>query len=103
MQIFRTVFWVLLTALLVGFILLNLHPVQVHIWPMGADAAGNEQFLSFDWPVGLLVLLSFLAGLLPMLLFSKAGHWRLKRRIANLENSVRATAPPPAGDEGTTN
>ena len=65
MQIIRTIFWVVIAALLVTFIMLNLTPVPVILSPKGL------------W------------------LLSKASRWRLKRRIASLENSVRAAMPTP--------
>ena len=84
MQIIRTIIWVVIAALLVTFIMLNLTPVPVVLSPKGLGD------LAVDWPVGIIAVAFFLAGLLPMWLFSKAGRWRLKRRIAALENSVRA-------------
>jgi putative membrane protein len=89
MQIVRTVFWVVLTAALVAFISINWNAAPVNLWPIGGG------YLHFEWPVGVIALVFFLLGLLPMWLFAKAGKWRLKRRIGTLENSVRANAAPP--------
>jgi len=96
MQILRTTFWVVLTALLVGFILINAQDTALRLWWAGNDAAGNPQYYDLHWPLGVVVLVAFLAGLLPTWLFAKAGRWRLHRRIATLENSARAQAVPPA-------
>ena len=49
-----------------------------------------------------LVVVSFLIGLLPMWLLHKGARWRLNRRIANLENTVRATTATQPAAVGTT-
>ena len=86
MQIVRTIVWVVITAVLVGFIAMNWDRAPVNIWPT------ENGYLHFEWPVGVIALLFFLLGLLPMWLLHRAGKWRLNRRIASLENTVRATA-----------
>jgi hypothetical protein len=85
MQIIRTVIWVLLFVALVLFSLGNWAPVEIKIW----------EGLILETKLPALVLVSFLLGLLPMWLLSKAGKWRLNRRINLLENSVRANTPSP--------
>ena len=90
MQVIRTIVWVLLTAVLVAFIAMNWNPAPVNFWPL------DKGYLHFEWPVGLIALMFFLLGLVPMWLLAKAGRWRLSRRIAALENSVRATELTPA-------
>jgi hypothetical protein len=85
MQIIRTVIWVLLFVALVLFSLGNWTPVEIKIW----------EGLILETKLPALVLVSFLLGLLPMWLLSKAGKWRLNRRINLLENSVRANTPSP--------
>lgn len=85
MQIIRTAVWVLLLVALLLFSLNNWNPVEVKIW----------EGLILETKLPALVLLSFLLGLLPMWLLSKAGKWRLTRRISALENSVRANTPTP--------
>ena len=88
MQIIRTILWVVATALLVAFIAMNWSdPVAVRFWPL---ADGN--YLNFQWPVGIVALFFYLLGLVPMWLLAKAGRWRLNRRIASLENSVKAAS-----------
>jgi hypothetical protein len=46
--------------------------------------------------VGLIAVFFFLLGAAPMWLLSKAGRWRMNRRMAALENSVRAGTPTSA-------
>jgi uncharacterized integral membrane protein len=87
MQIFRTVLWILVTAILVAFIAMNWTKVPVNLWPLD-----NGSYLHFEWPVGIVALLFFALGALPMWLYARTAKWRLNRRIASLENSVRATS-----------
>ena len=83
MHIVRTIVWVLLLVALLLFSLGNWNPVEIKIW----------EGLILETKLPALVLVSFLLGLLPMWLLSKAGKWRLNRRINLLENSVRANTP----------
>ena len=87
MQIIRTILWVILTALLVAFIAMNWIYVPVNFWPLN-----NGNYLHLQWPVGLVALLFFLFGAIPMWLVHRATVWRLHRRIQALENTVLATS-----------
>jgi lipopolysaccharide assembly protein A len=89
MQIIRTIVWVAITALLIAFIAMNWVKAPVNFWPMD-----DGNYLHFEWPVGIIALAFFMIGLLPTWLLSKAGKWRLTRRINALENTVKANAPP---------
>lgn len=91
MQIIRTILWVLITALLVAFIAMNWTKVPVNIWPMDG---GN--YLHLQWPVGVIALVFFALGVLPMWVVHRAGRWRLERRIHALENTVNAISAPAA-------
>lgn len=95
MQVIRTIFWVIVTAMLVAFIAMNWTKVPVNIWPLD-----DGNYLHLEWPVGIVALVFFLLGVLPMWLVHRAGRWRLNRRIHSLENTVTAStatpAPPPA-------
>lgn len=84
MHVMRTVVWVLLIVILILFSLNNWYPVEVKIW----------DGLLLETRIPVLVAVSFLLGLVPMWLLSKAGNWRLTRRINALENSMRAAAAP---------
>lgn len=84
MQIVRTVVWVVLVIALLLFSFNNWIPVDIKIW----------EGLILETKLPALVFFSFLLGLVPMWLLSKAGRWRLNRRINALENTVRATAAP---------
>ena len=82
MQLIRTIVWVLLVVALLLFSINNWQPVEVKIW----------EGLVLETRLPALVIVSFLAGLLPMWLLHKGARWRLNRRIASLENSVRSVA-----------
>ena len=108
MQIIRTIVWVLLTIVMVAFIAINWTPEPVNFWPLA-----NGNYIHVNWPIGVVVLVSFLLGLAPMWLLHKTAAWRLRRRIGTLENSVRAAsvsvpvespapAPAPAPVKATT-
>ena len=90
MQILRTIAWIVVTAVLVAFVAMNWERAPVNIWPLEVG------YLHFEWPVGIIALVFFALGLGPMWLLRRADRWRLNRRIASLESSVRAaaTAPP---------
>ena len=92
MQFIRTAVAVIAAIVLLIFSVNNWTPIQVRIWDS----------LVFDTKLPALVVIAFLAGLLPMWLISKAGRWRLKRRIQTLENAVLAAsqaASAPAATE----
>ena len=89
MNIIRTIVWVLIAVVATGFIALNWTPVPVNLWPL------DTGYLHVQWPVGVVALVSFVLGMTPMWLMAKAKSWRLKRRIATLENTVKATTPTP--------
>lgn len=89
MQFVRTLLLLLLTIVLVAFIAINWQAVTVNLWPL------QDGYLFVEWPVGFIVLVSFLAGVIPVWLLSRATRWRLNRRIASLENSLRANSVTP--------
>ena len=96
MQVIRTIIWIFMTVILVAFVAMNWERAPVNIWPLEAG------YLHLEWPVGVIALVFFLLGLLPMWLLHKGARWRLNRRIANLENTVRATTATQPAAVGTT-
>ena len=88
MQIIRTIVWIAITAALVAFVAMNWEQAPVNFWPLE-----NGAYLHLQWPVGVIAIFFFALGALPMWLLSKAGRWRMSRRMAALENSVRAGTP----------
>lgn len=91
MQVFRTIVWIVITAILVAFIAMNWTRVPVNFWPL----EGNN-YVHFEWPVGIVALAFFLLGAVPMWLLLRTSRWRLNRRIHALENSIRATSVSPS-------
>lgn len=84
MQLIRTILLVLIAIALTAFVAINWDVVPVRFWPSG------DGYLAFQWPVGFVALFFFLMGMLPMWLLHKGAAWRLKRRIGNLENTLKA-------------
>ena len=91
MQMIRTLLLLLIAIALTAFVAINWDVVPVRFWPAGAG-----EYLKFDWPVGFVALFFFCLGMLPMWLIHKGAAWRLKRRIGNLENSLKANTVEPA-------
>lgn len=89
MQIIRTLVWIAITALLVAFVAMNWSRAPVNVWPL------ENGYLYFEWPVGVIAIVFFLLGLVPMYLLHRAGRWRWHRRMSALQNSVQAATPPP--------
>jgi uncharacterized integral membrane protein len=70
MQFLKTLFWVALAVILVLFASVNWNPVTLHLWG-GLEA---------DVKLPVLLLVAFLAGLLPMLIVHRARLWSVRRR-----------------------
>lgn len=95
MQFLKTLFWFLLAVIGAVFAIGNWTTVPIRLW------AG----LVADVNLPLLLLLTFLAGLLPTLLFHHAVKWRLKQKLATSERAAAdlrglamTAAPVPALD-----
>lgn len=78
MQFLKTLFWALLAVVVVVFALGNWTSVPIHLWA-GLIAEIN---------LPLLLILTFLAGLFPTLLYHHAVKWRLRHRLAAAERAV---------------
>lgn len=79
MRVIRTIVWLVVLVGLVLFSVTNWTPVAVRIW----------DDLVWETRLPAIVVLSFLAGLVPMWLLHVAGRWRMRRRISALETAVR--------------
>ena len=90
MQIIRTIAWVLLALVLLVFSFNNWDPVEIKIW----------ENLVLETKKPALVIIAFLAGLVPIWLLYTGMRWRLNRRIKSLETAIRSTVgaavPEPA-------
>ncbi|MDP9056011.1 MAG: LapA family protein [Pseudomonadota bacterium] len=68
---------------------MNWEQAPLNFWPL------EKTYMHVMAPVGLIAVFFFLLGALPTWLLAQAGRWRMKRRMAALENSVRAVTPTP--------
>jgi putative membrane protein len=88
-QVLRTVVWVTLVIVILLFILFNVgNYADLNVWP----EVGTEPPVIVAGPMWAFALGFFLLGFGPMWLLSRAQVWRLRRRIASLENSLRAAS-----------
>ena len=84
MQFLRTLFWVLIGALVVLFARSNWRDVPLMLWAN----------LTLDINLPLLLLIMFLVGFLPTWLIMRGKLWRLKRRPGPDEGKPVPAAPP---------
>jgi uncharacterized integral membrane protein len=92
MQFLKTLFWVLVTALVLLFSFQNWTVVPVSLW----------DDIQADVKMPVLLLIFFLLGFLPTWLWMRAKVWTLRRRIDALERTRAATVaatPPTPADE----
>ena len=89
MQFLKTLFWCLLAFVAAMFTRNNWTTVPVNLWG-GLIAEIN---------LPLLLLITFLVGLLPMLGVYHAARWRMRSRLATAERTIatlrEVIAPPP--------
>lgn len=79
MNVFRTILWVLILVGLILFSLANWNPgISVRIWSN----------LVVDTRLPAVVVISFLAGLVPMWLYHRGMVWSLTRRLRALETAA---------------
>lgn len=91
MQFLRTVFWVVLAVVGVIFAMANWTPVTINLW----------SGLVVDTRLPILLLITFLLGLVPMLVLHRATRWSLRRRLDNANRALtetRSPAEPPRTD-----
>ena len=83
MRFLKTLFWCLLAFVAALFTYGNWFSVPVTLWS-GLIADVNLPFL---------LLLSFLVGLVPALLWGQTVRWRLRQRLLQAERAAYAPAP----------
>ena len=93
MNFLKTLFWIVVAVFLAIFANRNWTDVTINLW-------GNIQA---DVKLPVLILLTFLIGLLPPFLVLRGRIWNLKRKLALAERPVAApiaaAAQQPAGEE----
>jgi uncharacterized integral membrane protein len=78
MQFLKTLFWALLVVLITVFAIGNWTTVPIRLW--GGLVA--------DVNLPLLLVLTFLSGMFPVLLYHHAIKWRLKSRLTTAERTI---------------
>ncbi|WP_375397853.1 hypothetical protein [uncultured Sphingomonas sp.] len=102
MQFLKILFWCLIAFVAAMFTFGNWNTVPINLWG-GLVADVNLPFL---------LLLTFLAGLIPTWLYHRAARWRLQQRLATAERVIldirpahvpmgAQPLPPPANPPGT--
>lgn len=90
MQFLKILFWCLLAFIAAIFTIGNWTSVTIHLW------GGMEALINLP----LLLLLTFLAGLVPTMAWHSTLRWRLRNRLTTAERTLAdmrtAMAPPPA-------
>lgn len=81
MQFLRTIFWVALAILGAAFATNNWRPVTVRLW---SD-------IVLDTPLPMLMLGSFLLGLVPMIVVHRATRWSMRRRLDSTQRELNET------------
>jgi len=92
MQFLKTLFWVILTVILVLFAKANWIAVPLRLWG-GLEA---------DVKLPMLILFAFLVGFLPTFVILRARLWSLKRRLDPAERTSGIVAAPAAPAEPVT-
>jgi lipopolysaccharide assembly protein A len=89
MRFLKVLFWLLLGGLVAAFVIYNGDErVDIRLW--GGLVA--------DFSLPLLLIITFLLGLLPALVAYQTLRWRSRQRLAGLERALadlRAVAPEP--------
>jgi uncharacterized integral membrane protein len=86
MQFLKTLFWVVLTVILVLFAKANWIAVPLRLWG-GLEA---------DVKLPILILFAFLLGFLPTFILHRARLWSLRRRLDPAERTAGTVAAPAA-------
>lgn len=84
MRFLNGLFWFLLAVVVSIFTYGNWKHVEINLW----------SGLIADVNLPLLLLIFFLAGFVPMVLWHQAVKWRMKQRLAAAERSLAAFAAP---------
>lgn len=86
MQFLRTMFWVVLAVLGVIFSFNNWQIVSIRLW-------GD---IIVDTPLPVLLFVTFMLGLLPVLILHRATRWSLKRKLEAANRSLSESLVPAA-------
>ena len=85
MRFLKTLFWVLLAVVALLFYSQNQGRVTLQFGDIQKDVA-----------IMLVIIVSFLLGLLPTLVLHQATSWNLNRKLNNVQRSLNQMTTPPA-------
>jgi lipopolysaccharide assembly protein A len=88
MQFLKTLFWVVIAVLAVIFSYNNWMPVTITLW--------SGVLLDTRLPV--LLLATFLLGLVPYFILHRATRWSMRRKLENAERALAETRMPASPD-----
>jgi putative membrane protein len=94
MRFLKTLFWVLVLVGVVLFSAGNWKPVRLALWG----------YTEVNIQLPALLLITFLAGMVPTLLLHRATRWSLRRKLDSAERALSDMATPndpPMKDTGT--
>ncbi len=87
MQFLKTIFWVTIIVLAVIFAMNPLNQVRVLVGVFGITG--------IDTPLWAALIVAFLAGLLPTLLWHRIVRWSLRRRLVSAQRALTETGALP--------
>jgi uncharacterized integral membrane protein len=86
MQFLKTIFWVVIAVLIAAFAL--------NKWNQKAVFVAIYGEVGVQTPIWMVVLISFLAGLVPTLIVHRITRWSLRRRLENANRALTETVSP---------
>jgi hypothetical protein len=92
----KTLMWVVVAVGIALFSMANWQPVDVRVWPG----------MALETKLPVLIVIAFLAGLLPMWVMLRAARWSLTRRLDHSERQLadlraQANRPPEPAPQPT--
>ena len=78
MEFLKTFFWIVLSAVVVIISINNWSPVTVNLW----------SGLQADVKLPVLLIFTFMVGLVPTMIYYRARQWRLTRRLESVDREL---------------
>lgn len=90
MQFLKTIFWTIIAVVAAIFAVNNWTPVTINLW----------NGLQLDTRLPVLLLITFLIGLIPTLVLHRATRWSLNRKLGNAERALAEMRDPLPAPQG---